>query len=190
MSRSIAFALAAWLIPAAASASDLGARMAGVYVAHDAQGADNILEIVPLSPRRAYLRLRTFWGNGHTCSAYGVVAVETRSLTYTGPREPIPCRLTLTSQNGRILIRTTALKDGASLQACLGACGARGLLDGEDRFRMNQRRPIHYEPRLRASPEYEAALAQDAGRIPESSVVAVSELPEVQAAEAFERERR
>jgi hypothetical protein len=170
---------------------------AGVYFDQDPRVGESTMEIVPYGPRKAYIRLRTMWSNGHSCSAYGMFRVERDAYVYEDKRVRYgidgkpdtysPCRMTITRKGDRFAMSVVDLPKKESIQACLGSCGARGNFDREGRFRMSQRRPIRYMTRLLNSVEFEAAVAHDAGRIKESETFDSQHLPEVEAAVAFEQ---
>lgn len=187
----LALSLAAAAGPAAADPTErLLRETAGVYFAQDPRVGENTMEIVPYGPRKAYIRLRTAWSHGHACSAYGIFRVEADAYVHDGTMlDGGPCRMTIRRTRDRFAFSVRDLRRDESIQACLGGCGARGSFDREDRFRIGQRRPIRYLQRLVASPEYEAAVAYDAGRLTLSETVGNDRLPEVEAANAYERER-
>lgn len=97
--------------------------------------------------------------------------------------------MTIRRAGSRFVFTVRDLRRDESIQACGGGCGARGSFDREDRFRIGQRRPIRYLKRLIASPEYEAAVAFDAGRLTMSDAIDSDRLPEVDAAKTYARER-
>ncbi len=188
MLRLSLLALLAICLPGLASAEDLGHRTSGLYVKKDAEGANNVMEIVPLSRSRAYIRIKTFWANYALCEASGVFAVESDRFVYQNRQGPEPCEMTVSLDHGRWKFAVTQIPSGEDLQVCLGSCGARGSFSRESRLRLSQRRPIRYMPKLLASPHYEAALAHDAGRLARSDTFDLKSLPEVEAAEAYETE--
>ena len=190
MTRQTGIAALVLVLAGPAVAAGLTETTAGRYIAHDRDGGDNVLEIVPLSRQRAYIRMRTLWANGHVCIAYGVFGVVGQSYVYDGPNERVPCQMTITLRRGRFAFDVTDVATKEPIQACLGSCGARGSFSRETRFRLSQRRTLHGLDRLRMSIEYEAALANDAGRIRHSDTLDSQELPEVIAAKAYEEMQR
>lgn len=116
--------------------------------------ADNILEIVKVSPNAAYVRADLFFANGHTCRIYGIARVENEVLVYRTPDDPgEECVFTIQRTGGRILL-------GDDRSACRHIyCGARGSLDGAY-FDARSRRNISYMKRLQASREYSEAIAE------------------------------
>jgi hypothetical protein len=163
-------------VPAAAVAvASLPQTLAGVYkhrfangdVAGDKYTSENILEIVPVAADAAYFRLHTEFFNGHECGISGVARQEGQSLVYAGPNDyqGKPCRLTLAS--GAKGIRIFEDENGACRNQTCGARGGYGYgAGGDPDFTFAQRRTIRYMPRLLASAEYKAAVAeyQKAGR--------------------------
>jgi hypothetical protein len=117
--------------------------------------SENVLEIVKVSPRQAYVRAYLEFFNGHTCDFSGVAELENGVLVYR-PHENLghdKCELTLQRKSDRIVF-------GDKNFACKSLyCGARGSFNDES-FSMSSRRPIRYMPRLLASREYTAALAE------------------------------
>ena len=163
--------------PSAASArqADADARMisavAGVY-RHQGVGGESIMEVVPFQRGKAYVRLRTMWSHGHSCSMYGIFRAEGRTLvhdghTYAGKT----CQFRVERRTDRLVLRDPTWE-------CGGSCGARGMFEGDDRFRLGQRRSIRYLQRLTASDEYRAAVAADQDRIPRSETFLLRRLEE------------
>jgi hypothetical protein len=141
------------------------AAIAGRYGRHfldatvDGQnyGADDVLEIVKLDPRRAYIRARVNFYNGHECTIFGIAHVEGGELVYRDPKPYF---------NGtRCILHVRKTGGGVRLEdsnSCRADCGARGSLNGVD-FDRRSRRPITYMERLKRSSEYRDALAEDRG---------------------------
>lgn len=164
MKRAILTLSAGLALAAGPATPDLSA-IAGLYGYHFRNGlidgskywSDDVLEIVPLDARRAYVRAELKFYNGHSCSIYGVAHRNAGVLVYR-PREQISpeyhCALRVTAT-----ARTVRLDDD---NTCLAYCGARGSLN-EVVFERARRRPISYMARLRASSEFKAALAEDRG---------------------------
>ena len=136
--------------------------IAGVYkVSHtltavDAPSytAEDVLEIVKVSPQRAYIRTRLYFTNGHQCSLLGVANLRGNMLTYSTRDDPTGdvCELSLRVENGRVVFHD---KDNKCMQH---NCGMRGSFEGIG-FPLSSRREIRYLPRLLASREYKGALA-------------------------------
>ncbi|HTT97194.1 MAG TPA: hypothetical protein VMF58_04045 [Rhizomicrobium sp.] len=117
--------------------------------------SEDVLEIVKVSPREAYIRTHLEFYNGHSCSIYGVAKLEGDALAYRphNNAEGRTCVLTLKRKGDRIIFGDA---DGACKEY---NCGARGSFDGVD-FAMSHRRPIRYMKVLLASREYHDALAE------------------------------
>jgi len=156
-------------LPAVAAAPGLPAELAGVYkhrfANSDVQGdhftSEDILEIVPVSADTAYVRLHLNFYNGHVCDISGVARQAGESLVYDGPADVDgkPCQLTLASRGDGIHIFER--ENGACRNQTCGERGGYGYkADGPPDFTPAQRRPIRYLPRLVASAEYKAALAE------------------------------
>ena len=115
----------------------------------------DIVEIVPVTPRAAYVRLSLDFFNGHVCGIYGVATVDGDALVYRDPRDPDdggqPCTLTLRQQGGKLRWDDTK-------GSCQSYCGARGSLNGDLPFA--SKRPIRYLPRLKASRQYQEAIEE------------------------------
>ena len=122
--------------------------------------AEDVLEVAPTGPAAAYVRAELTFGNGHTCSIASVFHMEGGALVYHDLQPPLagrpPCVLRLRRVKARI-----EFDDGDG--SCSTDCGERGAWQGEG-FALSKRRPMRYLPRLLASREYKAALAQDAAR--------------------------
>jgi hypothetical protein len=127
--------------------------------------AENILEVVKVSPREAYVRVRLIFDNGHLCSLYGIANVEGSALVYRKPDtisvfagrgKPFrsvetECILSLKRDGNRLVFDDKDDVCRASM------CGARGILRKAS-FDLKSRRVIRYMPRLLASREYAEAM--------------------------------
>lgn len=152
------------LLAAAPVADDPVAQLAGRYSAHfrngnvdgDSYWSDDVVEIVPVDRRHAYIRAETNFFNGHMCSLRGIAAAEGPALVY---RDPAPadeytpkCVFTVRRSGG-----TLSFDDGDG--GCQRYCGARGgFRQGE--LAWSSKRPITYLDRLKASSEYRNALTE------------------------------
>jgi len=166
------------LVPACALAAGTldPASIAGVYkFAHDTRDftdsppgivrSEDVLEIVKISPREAYIRTRLLFDNGHSCATSGIARVEGGALVYHQPiteyhgQQAMPgmCALSLSLSGGRLVF---ADRDG---KCKWDNCGMRGSYDGAS-FELNSRRPIRYMARLKASREYAQALKEHDAR--------------------------
>lgn len=158
----IALALAGAV--AGVAAYDPVTALAGRYSAHFRNGlidgssywSDDVLEIVPVDARHAYVRAETSFFNGHSCSLRGVAAAEGDALVY---RDPAPAD----DYNGKCVLTirragaTLAFDDGDG--GCKRYCGARGSFH-ESRLAWASKRPIRYLARLRGSSEYRQAMVE------------------------------
>ena len=139
-------------------------QLAGVYRTHSLQArmdgteyrAENVLEIVPLTPATAYFRTRVAGSNGHECDLSGVATREPDGLVYR-PAKPFLnggplCRLTIRMDGNRLLLDDPG-------EGCHSACGARASFD-DGVFPRTARQPIRYLSRLRRSSEFKQALAE------------------------------
>lgn len=134
-------------------------RFANGLVSGETYTSENVLEVVPVAPDAAYVRLRLEFYNGHQCAIAGVARATPAGLVYTTPTDAGVCRLTLAPARGGI--RLYEDENGACRQETCGARGGYGYRSGDPapEFTGASRRPIRYMPRLLASPEYKAALA-------------------------------
>lgn len=116
--------------------------------------SENILEIVGYSPTASYVRLHLEFANGHQCALSGVAEAVGPALVYRTvvERGDRPCVLTLRAQGGKLMLDDA---DGVCREQ---SCGARGLYTGVS-FPVAGRRPIRYLLRLKASAQYQAAVA-------------------------------
>lgn len=145
-----------------AQAMDLDA-VSGVYkhrfknslVSGEVYDSENILELVKLAADTAYVRLSLQFGNGHTCSTWGIAHARGDRLVYANRAGGEPCELSLKLSDGAILLDD---KDGKCRNY---SCGARGGYEGVT-FTLTSRRDIRYMERLKASAEFKEALDEDA----------------------------
>ena len=140
--------------------------LAGRYAHHftnamqdgERYASDDVVEIVPIAPRAAYVRAHIEFTNGHYCAIYGVARAEGDALVYRDPRPAVRdhgrCVLTV-----RRAGKSLSIDDGAHASCWPGNCGVRGSLTGV-KLPYASKRPIRYLPRLKASREYRSALAE------------------------------
>ncbi|WP_306396374.1 hypothetical protein [Telluria beijingensis] len=145
-------------------------RIAGVYKHRFTSGiivpgreetesyqAENIIEIVPYDREHVYLRVHLDFFNGHTCGIHGMARFEGGMFVHRDPQPPTagdpPCVLKVGEENGKLTLTDRPSPDAA--RTCAAYCGARGSLDYE--IGMDQRRPIRYLERLKASRQYKEA---------------------------------
>jgi hypothetical protein len=158
-----AFLIAAALLATSATAQTLDlAEVEGAYrrsfpnelVTGETYTAEDILEVVALTPTTAYLRTRLNFANGHQCSMWGVARLEGRTLVY---RRPVAagtptCVLRVRFLNGQVQF----FDQGDQCRET--DCGARGSYSGSA-LPIASRRRITYQDRLRASTEFREAQA-------------------------------
>lgn len=148
---------------AAAPASPVS-TLAGRYSKHFQNGlvdgskyqSDNVVEIVPVDATHAYFRASLQFFNGHSCDISGVAKAVGNKLVYA-EKQPAyeggdTCRLTI-SASGKSLL----LDDGEG--TCRTYCGARGTLSDFRFIPIASKRRITYMARLKASDEYQGAIA-------------------------------
>ena len=130
---------------------------------------EDVLEIVPVSADRAYVRADLLFSSGNSCKFYGVAARKGDQLIYRGPANGNQGeRCTLTLQRGLDAKgkATLILRDeGARCE--VATCSKRGSYDNQA-FPVSARRTIRYLPRLQASSEFAEAL-KEAGMTPPSA---------------------
>jgi len=149
------------LLPVSALAADTFHldSLAGVYkhrfpngdVSGETYQSEDILEVVPLDPKTAYVRTRLEFYNGHLCSLSAVGHIEGDALVlrpHTSPDKQ--CELRLTVRAGQL-----RFDDTGDCRAYF--CGARGGFVNQG-FALSARRPIRYMTRLKASREFAQAL--------------------------------
>ncbi|ATC32448.1 hypothetical protein CA606_08855 [Caulobacter vibrioides] len=122
---------------------------------------EDVLEIVPVGPNRAYVRADLSFSSANSCKFYGVATLEGDRLRYRGPVDGHQGeRCTLTLERGRDAKGnpTIVLRDEGS--RCEAAtCSKRGSYDTQS-FPVSARRTIRYMPRLKASSEFAYALKE------------------------------
>ena len=129
------------------------------FVSGEKYTGENIVEIVPVSPRAAYVRVSTDWYNGHSCGLHGVAVAEGDRLVYhdpdtSGSPDTGQCILSI-----RRVGRSLRLNDEDRTGCYARYCGARGSFTNVD-LPFSSRRPITYEARLRASWQFKQAMAE------------------------------
>jgi hypothetical protein len=140
--------------PVDALAGRYSERFRNALVTGEEYWSENIVEVVPVDARHAYVRIDLHFFNGHVCGLSGIAKAEGDALVYREPKSGIAngeCALTI-RRKGNLLSWNN---EGT----CKSYCGARGsfLTDG---VAWRSRRPITYLKRLRASEQYRTALAE------------------------------
>jgi hypothetical protein len=150
-------------VPPAAGAPGFLNTIAGVYRFHFKNGfvrpgdgtyeSEDILEVVPLDERTAYVRASLEFFNGHSGGIYGVATLQGRTLLYDDGRAgPDRCVVRFVWEDKDVVTKA----DYELTPGCTSYHGARGSLDGA-RFPRASRRPIRYLSRLKASKEFREA---------------------------------
>jgi hypothetical protein len=134
----------------------------GIYSSPDATEmvqVDDVLEIVRISDRNAYMRIHLKFDNGHICSFHAIGTLEGNALVYRTQvydvlrQQQRTCTLSLVRGAEKIRITDPG-------QVCrIHTCGARGLYDYA-KFQMKTRRRISYMPVILNSHEYQEAIAK------------------------------
>lgn len=126
-------------------------------IAGNSYWSDDVVEIVPVDARHAFVRFNLQFFNGHECGLSGIAEAQGNSLLYRdlpGDREGIRGQCTLPiSRRGNKLTWNDA--DGG----CQMYCGARGSF-GNGSIAWSSKRPITYMARLKASKEDRDALTE------------------------------
>lgn len=155
LAAAAALSLTASAGPAEQLAGRYGRHFINGMVHGPAIAVDDVIEIVPVSDRAAYVRLELNFFNGHICTLSGVAEEEDGALVYREPLEqdqPRRCTLRIARQG-----RQLRLSDGGG--SCSIYCGARGSLQ-DAALPWSSRRRITYMDRLRGSEAYRIALEE------------------------------
>ena len=165
MRRILAFAMltgATGALAADTTVSSLAGRyyrqFPNAFVSGEKYTGEDIVEIVPVTPATAYVRIHLDYYNGHYCGIYGIARTEGDALVYREAGRPSPI-----ADNRRCVL--TVRRDGKSLSiddedgSCRGYCGMRGTLS-DVTLPFASKRSIRYMARLKASYEYKAALIE------------------------------
>jgi hypothetical protein len=158
------FALAFIAAPVAAASLASIDDWAGVYrVAHKtARGgvtlvdAEDILEIVKVTPTSAFFRTRLIEQNEHICALHGVADLKGGELIYRARKDALtgdepPCEFHIRSFGGDLEFRDA--------RSCSDFCGVGSSFEGV-RFPAKAKRPIRYMARLLSSREYAEAMRE------------------------------
>lgn len=167
--RSSLLLLLPLLLGAGPATPDPSHQLAGRYdeqfpdglVTGETYTGNNIVEIVPVAPGAAYVRIHLDYYNGHVCGIWGVARAEADALVYRDPRpntDGSHCVLSVRKAG-----KSLSINDGDS--SCKGYCGERGTLT-KVRLPYASKRPIGYLPRLERSRQYRQALAEWHKRAP------------------------
>lgn len=117
--------------------------------------SENILEVVPLDDKSAYVRMELQFSNGHLGGIYGVATAKDQTLVLDtgGPKEE---RCVIEWRFGKEEVE--AVTDYAATPGCNYYHGTRGLLSAT--FKTKSKRAIRYMKRLKDSQQYKDALAK------------------------------
>lgn len=147
------------LVAAGPAAPDPALQLAGRYYRQfpDAMmdgtkyRGEDIVEIVPVGPRAAYVRGHFDFANAHVCAISGIAEAAGATLVYKDAAHyGAPCVLTV-SRSGK------SLRFDDNGGTCSAYCGARGSLS-ELEVPYGSKRAITYISRLKNSREYRAAM--------------------------------
>jgi hypothetical protein len=116
--------------------------------ATDSGKANNVLEVVKLSPSTAYVRTHLEI-NDAICGFWGIMRTDGDMLAGKDAGDP-KCQLRLHFSSSKVTLDD---RDGR----CRDHCGENGSFYGEE-FSVKSRRPITYMKRLMASRQYQEAL--------------------------------
>lgn len=162
--RATLAAIVSLALLAAAGPVDPATLLAGRYygqfpnalVSGEKYTGENIVEIVQVAPRAAYVRLNLDFFNGHKCGIYGIATAQGDALVYREASEPSPgerrCTLSIRRRGSKL-----AWDDDSG--TCAAYCGARGSLTNGS-LAYASKRPIRYLPQLKASSQYRDALTE------------------------------
>jgi len=142
--------------PVAALAGQYSDRFQNALVSGETYFSDDIVEIVPVDSRHAYVDFDLNFYNGHTCGLTGIAAAQDGALVYREPADKAlsghdRCVLTIRRKRGRLI-----WDDGGTCQAY---CGERGTFSGGYML-WSSKMPVPDLARLRRSAEYRRALAE------------------------------
>jgi len=147
--------------PQAESAAFL-AQVAGVYKVQFQNGdvngrkyeSEDILEVVPVDDRTAYVRMDLEFFNGHSGKIYGIANYGKNSLIYdNGKKGGERCVVEYVWAADKVITKA----DYEKTPGCLSYHGARGTFDGAQ-FPVKKKQTIRYMQRLKDSPEFKAAM--------------------------------
>jgi hypothetical protein len=118
---------------------------------------EDILEVVPISDVAAYVKIRTWFTNGHRCKYQGVFEYKASEELISVSKPPGVgddlCVLKMTVDDRKIRFFDVSPID----YTCQRYCGSRGLLTATD-FDHKSKRRIRYLPRLKNSDEHLEAI--------------------------------
>lgn len=140
------------------------ARVAGVYRHQFQNGningekyqSEDILEVVPVDDRAAYVRMDLEFFNGHSGSIYGIATYGKNSLIYDNREEGEKrCVVEYVWSSEKVVTKA----DYDKTPGCRTYHGERGSLDRAE-FLVKSKRTIRYMQRLKDSPQFKQAIEQ------------------------------
>ena len=126
----------------------------------DKYQSEDILEIVKVSPKAAYVRTHLEFFNGHVCNIHGVADLEDGALVYHAREKNVQgdlCVLSVRLVRGRVTLED---QEG---HCAIGTCGNRGMYN-RTTFDLKQRRPIRDMKVLLDSDQYKEAVGEHDGK--------------------------
>ena len=115
--------------------------------------SEDVLEVVPLDEKTAYVRMSLQFFNGHSGAIYGVATIQGRTLVYDNTKVGADhCVVQYIWGNKEIVTKA----DYDETPGCSYYHGARGSLNGAQ-FKRSSKRAIRYMTRLKASKEFQEA---------------------------------
>jgi hypothetical protein len=116
--------------------------------------AEDVLEIVQLSEREAYYRLKLNFYNEHQCNAWGIADVQGRTLVHI-PEEPesIPGRCVV-----RLVVDQDSIEIVPDLTCTAQFCGVRGGFEGT--FPRSSKQPVPDRAQMLQSISYQSAMCE------------------------------
>lgn len=146
-------------------ASAFLASIAGVYkrqfqnafMTGEKYQSEDILEVVPIDDRAAYVRMDVEFANGHSGGIYGIAIYSGhKSLTYdNGKKGDDACVVTYVWSAEKIITKA----DYEKTPGCRAYHGARGTLDGLE-FPVRKKQTITYMQRLKDSRQFKEAMEE------------------------------
>jgi hypothetical protein len=167
-----------WVLPGSPAAAPPGgdalvARLEGVYkrrfrielVGDGPVMVEDVVEIVRHAPGQIYVRAALNFANGHSCGIYGIAVFERDAFVYRTTElaeKNAPCTLSVAERGADLVLTDRPTPESAA--TCAAYCGARGSLS-DYHIPMKTRRPIRYLARLKASRQYQEAVAALGGAL-------------------------
>ena len=134
--------------------------------ADETVAAEDVIELARHDRTRLYFRAVLQFYNGHSCGIHGIASRESDAFVFrdrAGGGEEESCTFRISANKTELVLTDRITPDGAA--TCQAFCGARGSLS-EYRIPLKARRPIRYLARLKASRQYQEAVAALAAAAP------------------------